>query len=60
LAGGATFVVGDERANYACADDRWLIGDVYVRPTGTAQMIAVRWDAIDATLDSIVQLDHWE
>jgi hypothetical protein len=60
LVGGATFVVGDERANYSCDDGRWLIGGVYVRGNGSAEMIAVQWDGNGATLDSIVKLDHWE
>jgi hypothetical protein len=59
LAGGVTFVIGDERANYACSDGRWWIGGVYVRPNGMAQVIVVRWAANEPTLDSIVELDHW-
>ena len=28
FAGGATFVVGGRRGNYACSDGSWLIGDL--------------------------------
>src|SRR5689334_12107296 len=48
LSGGATFVVGDEHANYACSDGRWLIGGVYVRGNGSAHVMAVQWDGSDA------------
>jgi hypothetical protein len=33
--GGATFVVGDERANFHCSDDSWLIGNPLLGDDGS-------------------------
>ena len=32
--GGATFAIGDARANFGCGDKSWLIGRETVRPDG--------------------------